>query len=69
MKALKCDICGEYFDGTEIPNRLRMCYQDYCGNINHYMDVDICPECYLAIKKTIEECSEGGSKNARTENG
>lgn len=76
MKALKCDICGGYFDGTKTingmpenkpPNRLRISHQDYIGNIiKNYIDVDICPECYLAIKKTmddrvirrIEECSD-----------
>lgn len=78
MKALKCDICGGYFDGTETingmpenktPNRLQIYHKAYSGHIKDYIDVDICPECYLAIKKTMDDRIKGGSKNARTENG
>ena len=75
MKALKCDICGGYFDGltclndveeTTSPNKLSIYYRTDNGHVQDWCLLDICPECYMAIKKTmddrikrrIEECSD-----------
>lgn len=64
MKALKCDVCGGYFDGIETikgmpenkkPNRLQMFYHAHSGQMKDDVDVDICPECYKAIKKAMDD--------------
>ena len=64
MKALKCDICGGYFDGikkiwtmteNERPNRLYMYYQANSGQTMDDVEIDICPDCYNAIKKAMDD--------------
>ena len=64
MKALKCDMCGGYFDGIETirdmpestkPNRLQVYYDAESGKKKYDMDVDICPDCYKAIKKALDD--------------
>lgn len=63
MKALKCDICGGYFDSVSTrrsiskhtkPNYVRL--DVMCDNCNYVTAsaFDICPDCYAAIKKTID---------------
>lgn len=63
-KALKCDICGSFFDSiarvsiinkNTKPNKLSIYYRADNGNAQDECDIDICPECYLAIKKTLDE--------------
>lgn len=55
MKALKCDVCGGYYDcsnnssivtGFAYLNR----YEGLVGD-----KIDICPECYKAIKKALDD--------------
>lgn len=62
-KALKCDICGSFYDGipslgsmkkTTRPNRLSIYYRSDNGNTTDDCFLDICPDCYAAIKKTID---------------
>ncbi|MDT3387936.1 MAG: hypothetical protein LIR46_09290, partial [Bacteroidota bacterium] len=56
MICLKCDICGNAFDfGGETRNHARFMHISSTGNSNKIIDRDICPECYLAIKKTLDE--------------
>lgn len=64
MKALKCDICGEYFETIKTirdmpenkkPNRLYMYYQANSGQTKDYVEADICPDCYDAIKKAMDD--------------
>lgn len=64
MKALKCDVCGGYFEGIETinglpenkkPNRLRIYYQAYSGNTKKYVEIDICPECLAAVMTTLND--------------
>lgn len=63
MKALKCDICGSFFNSltclsvikkTTSPNKLYMYYHANNGNKQDNCFLDICPDCYAAIKKTID---------------
>lgn len=73
MKALKCDVCGGYFDGLEKlsqitketkPNRILISYSTMNGNFIHEVESDICPDCSAAIEKAlndrrrIEVCSD-----------
>jgi len=62
-KALKCDICGGFFNGLScinvvnkktMPNDMMIYYRASNGNTKTVFDYDICPECYLAIKKAID---------------
>lgn len=63
-KALKCDICGGFFNGLScisdvlnkktIPNDMMIYYRASNGNTKTVFDYDICPDCYAAIKKTID---------------
>lgn len=64
MKALKCDVCGGYFDGIETisgltkskkPNKLQVYYEAESGKKKYDLDVDICPDCYNAIKKAMDD--------------
>lgn len=63
MKALKCDICGGYFDSVSSrrlitkkmrPNRVELGVMCDNGNYDDTYVFDICPDCYAAIKKTID---------------
>ena len=63
-KALKCDICGSFFNSLTcinivnkktIPNDILVYHRAENGNTITVFDYDICPECYLAIKKTIDD--------------
>lgn len=55
MICLKCDICGNAFDfGEKTPNRVRLIRMYSTGNSDKIVDHDICPDCYAAIKKTID---------------
>lgn len=62
MKALKCDVCGGYFDGIKTisgmpenkkPNKLQIYYEAHSGQMKDDVEVDICPDCYEAIKTTL----------------
>ena len=68
-KALKCDICGSFFNGltcidmvdkTTIPNDIMVYHRTQNGNTQAVFDYDICPECYLAIKKAIDDRKKVG---------
>lgn len=68
-KALKCDICGSFFNGltcidivkkTTIPNDIMVYHRAQDGHIQTVFDYDICPECYLAIKKTMDDRKQLG---------
>lgn len=63
-KALKCDICGSFFNGltcikivnkTTLPNDICVYHRAQNGNTQTVFDYDICPECYQAIKKTMDD--------------
>ena len=62
-KALKCDICGSFFNGltyinvdnkNTIPNDIMVYLRAENGNTKTVFDYDICPECYNAIKKIVD---------------
>ncbi len=62
-KALKCDICGGFFNSLScisvinkntIPNDMMIYYRASNGNTITLFDYDICPDCYNAIVKTID---------------
>lgn len=62
-KALKCDICGSFFNSLScisdvnkntMPNDMTIYYHAENGNTKTVFDYDICPDCYNAIKKTID---------------
>ena len=64
MKALKCDVCGGYFDSictrgeitdTSIPNKINIYFHTESERIMVRDNLDICPECYKAIKKALDE--------------
>lgn len=64
MKALKCDICGSYFDSIDTirdmpenkkPNKLMIYYEAESSKKKFDLDVDICPDCYKAIKKALDD--------------
>ena len=56
MICLKCDICGNAFDfGEKTPNHIRFIRVYSTGSADKIVDHDICPECYLAIKKTLDD--------------
>lgn len=63
MKALKCDICGGLVEFVRIPqkvkpvipNKLQFYYKDEFDEKSSGRLFDICPECYAAIKKTIDD--------------
>lgn len=63
-KAVKCDICGSFFDGliglatikkTTRPNKMAIYFCTDSGVTRNDCCFDICPECYLAIKKALGE--------------
>ena len=55
MICLKCDICGNAFDfGVKVPNHVQFMRIDSTGSYDRHRDHDICPDCYAAIKKTID---------------
>lgn len=62
-KALKCDICGSFFNGlccinvankNTTPNDILVYLRAENGNTKTVFDYDICPDCYAAIMKTID---------------
>ena len=63
MTALRCDICKAYFDtrSTKEAAENKTCNRIAMGaysNRGHYfskLECDICPDCYAAIKKTIDD--------------
>ena len=56
MICLKCDICGNAFDfGEKIPNHVQFARVTSTGNCNKNGCYDICPDCYNAIKKVIDD--------------
>ena len=56
MICLKCDICGNAFDfGEKIPNHIRFIRVHSTGSADKIVDHDICPDCYNAIKKAIDD--------------
>lgn len=55
MICLKCDICGNAFDfGVKVPNHVQFTRIDSAGSLVRHTAHDICPDCYAAIKKTID---------------
>ena len=61
-KALKCDICGSFFNGLSCinivnknttPNDILLYLRAENGNTKTVFDYDMCPDCYNAIMKTI----------------
>jgi len=63
-KALKCDICGSFFNSLScisdvnkntMPNDMTIYHHAENGNIKTVFDYDICPDCYNAIKKVIDD--------------
>lgn len=63
-KALKCDICGSFFNALScinivnkntIPNDICVYLRAENGNTKTVFDYDICPDCYNAIKKAIDD--------------
>jgi hypothetical protein len=64
MKALKCDVCGGYFDSictraeiteTSIPNKINIYFHTESERIMVRDNLDICPDCYKAIKKALDD--------------
>ena len=55
MMALKCDICGGFFNGLTCINSMKVYYHASNVNTKTVFNYDICPECYQAIKKTIDD--------------
>lgn len=55
MKALKCDVCGGYYDyintSSEVTGFAYLNSND--GLVGD--SVDICPDCYKAIKKALDD--------------
>ena len=63
MKAIKCDICKNYFDGVStsefvkgyrIGNHIEVNTVSMRGHRYILLDEDICPECYAAIMEVID---------------
>ena len=61
-RALKCDICGGLVEFVTlekgrhiIPNKLQFYYKDEFDEKSKGSLFDICPECYAAIKKTVDD--------------
>ena len=63
-KALKCDICGSFFNGLSCinivnknttPNDILVYLRAENGNTITVFDYDMCPDCYNAIKKAIDD--------------
>lgn len=56
MICLKCDICDNAFDfGEKTPNHVRFVRVSSTGGSLNIANYDICPECYLAIKKAMDD--------------
>lgn len=59
MRALKCDLCGNYFDydkdHTGILIKRRGNGEPFTSDLVILSPSDICPDCYNAIMKTIDE--------------
>lgn len=56
MICLKCDICGNAFDFDEkTTNHVRFIRVISTGDYYNIGDNDICPDCYNAIKKTMDD--------------
>lgn len=55
MICLKCDICGTAFDfAVKVPNHIQFKRIVSDGSLERHDERDICPDCYAAIKKTID---------------
>ena len=56
MICLKCDICGNAFDfGGKTPNHVRFVRVNSTGDLYKTANYHICPDCYNAIKKAIDD--------------
>lgn len=69
MICLKCDICGNAFDfGEKTPSHVQFVRVKSTGASYKTDNYDICPDCYNAIMKTIDDRKEtlkyDGIKNA-----
>lgn len=67
MKALKCDICGSFYDydRSEISG---FAFLNVAGSLVGNHVVDICPNCRAAIQKVLGDRKKVRIENARTEN-
>lgn len=52
MKALKCDICGEFFDYNKMEST-KLYYANNDGAINK--EFDVCPKCWAAMVKAFDD--------------
>lgn len=68
MKALKCDICGNFFiptcslisiTGNTRPNYIALSHHTANGSFEDHLRADICPECADVILKTIKGLTYG----------
>lgn len=57
--ALKCDICGEFFEyDPGIPNIIEYYHRNKNGGCSGFKKVDCCPVCFGEITKVFEERSK-----------
>lgn len=60
-KALKCDICGGFFEyDPDIPNTIEYYYVNELGTClnSKYSRLNCCPVCFGEITKVFEERSK-----------
>lgn len=66
---MKCDVCGRYFDSIfsrraitkkTRPNHVEIGILCNNGNYDSIYAFDICPDCYYAIKKAIDDRRKRG---------
>ncbi len=59
-RAYKCDICGHLYSVDKIAKKLFgtkgvALFERSISGVNHEEETfDVCPDCYMAIKKTID---------------
>lgn len=54
-KAMKCDICGKYFDINEGDiNYIKKAHKNTCLQFSNESSADACPECVKSIEAHIE---------------
>lgn len=64
MKAYKCDRCGKYGDGDDVPE-IRGWGSEKAKMIGRpTIIMDLCPECYEALQEFLEK----GGKDASDSN-